>query len=127
LGRGNGCSHAGCVGTESPLAEEPAGACGPRSTVVDRAALALATLAVAALALAASADAFVYWADVGNNRIGRANPCDSLRSLALLDGVVHTPDFKYWNARQAARAAGLWRLDTRWRAALHPAEASYAE
>jgi putative pyruvate formate lyase activating enzyme len=23
-------------------------------------------------------------------------------------------------ARQAARAAGLWRLDTRWRAALHP-------
>jgi len=30
-------------------------------------------------------------------------------------------------ARQAARAAGLWRLDTRWRAALHVDEASCAE
>jgi putative pyruvate formate lyase activating enzyme len=30
-------------------------------------------------------------------------------------------------ARQAARAAGLWRLDTRWRAGLHPGEASCAE
>src|SRR5215831_1632163 len=63
--------HARCVGTESPLAEEPAGSRGPGSTVVRRAALA--TLAVATLALASRVDAFLYWADVGNNTIGRAN------------------------------------------------------
>ena len=91
-----------------------------------RAALALATLAVAALALASSADAFVYWADVGNNRIGRANPCDSLRSLALLDGVVYTPTSSTgtFGRRRGPRDSGGWIPLAR---GLHPAEASYAE
>ena len=44
---------------------------GPRSRLVPRAALVLATLAVATLALAARADAFVYWAN--SDKIGRAN------------------------------------------------------
>ena len=62
--------HSRCVGTESPLAGEAAGARDARSTVVWRAALA--TLAVT-VALVSQADAFVYWGDPGNNIVGRAN------------------------------------------------------
>jgi hypothetical protein len=54
--------NAGCVSRGSLRLAEVAPR-SPRSTVVRRAALALATLAVAALALAARADAFIYWAN----------------------------------------------------------------
>ena len=73
--------NAGCVSRGSlRLAEVPPG---PRSTFVRRGALALAALAVATLALAARADAFVYWADLNSNSIGRAS----------LDGKVVEPFF----------------------------------
>src|SRR5262249_44265406 len=81
--------HARCVGTESPLAEEPAGSRGPGSTVVRRAALA--TLAVATLALASRVDAFLYWADVGNNTIGRANIDGSAPNQSFINTGLNAP------------------------------------
>ena len=60
------------VGAGSPrLVEGTPTARRPRSTLVRRAALVLATLAVATLVLAARADAFVYWPF--GDTIGRAN------------------------------------------------------
>ena len=74
--------NAGCVSRGSlRLAEVPPPA--PALDVVRRGALALAALAVATLALAARADAFVYWADLNSNSIGRAS----------LDGKVVEPFF----------------------------------
>ena len=59
------------VGAGSPrLAEGAQVARRPRSSLVRRAALVLATLAVATLALAARADAYVYWTNPTTARSG---------------------------------------------------------
>jgi len=90
--------HSRCVGTESPLAGEAAGARDARSTVVWRAALA--TLAVT-VALVSQADAFVYWGDPGNNIVGRANldgssANQSFVAATFAEGVAVDGAHVYW-------------------------------
>ena len=95
------------AGAESPrLAEGRQVARGPRSRLMRRAALALATLAIGALALGAHADAYIYWANDATPQhsvVGRAGLDGTgidqsfIPSANITEGVAVDSTYIYWS------------------------------